>query len=214
MKRCLYLIIAVSLALPLLAQDGAAPRAPARSTASDRQPAFTPEREAAALSFVKQHHSELGELLTQLKANNRPEYRRAINELFLASERLAAYKDRDPLKYELDLRAWKIDSRVRLLAARLAMTENDLLQAELKELLLEKVDIQLEQQLLDRQRLAARLERLDATIDRLRNQRQDEAQKALAKVMQEVQKSRPAKKPARASSNQAGSNQTDVKVNK
>jgi hypothetical protein len=213
MKRCLYLIIAVSLALPLLAQDGGTPRAPARSTASDRQPAFTPEREAAALSFVKQHHSELGELLTQLRANNRPEYRRAINELFLASERLAAYKDRDPLKYELDLRAWKIDSRVRLLAARLAMTENDLLQAELKDLLLEKVDIQLEQQLLDRQRVAARLERLDTTIDRLRNQREDEAQKALAKVMQEVQKSRPAKKPARAS-NPAGSNQTDAKVNK
>jgi hypothetical protein len=208
MKRLLSAICLLLLALPLLAQDAAAPRTAPR-TAADRQPAFTPEREAAALSFVRQHHPELQDLLTQLKTGNRPEYRRAINELFLASERLAASKERDPLKYELDLRAWKIDSRIRLLAARLAMNDNDLLQGELKELLLEKVDIQLEQQLLDRQRVASRLEKLDATIERLRSQREEEAQKALSRVMQEVQKSRPAKKPARA-----GSNQVEPKVNK
>ncbi len=77
------------------------------------------------------------------------------------------------------------------------MTDNDLLQGELKELLLEKVDVQLEQQLLERQRVASRLEKLDTTIERLRSQRENEAQKALTKVMQEFRspappKSRPA----------------------
>jgi hypothetical protein len=206
MKRLLYAACLLVLTLPLLAQDAPSPRPAGRNAATDRQPAFTPEREAAALSFVNQHHLELAELLKQLKSGNRAEYRRAINELFLASERLAASKERDPIKYELDLRAWKIDSRVRLLAARMAMADNELLQAELKELLLEKLDVQLEQQLLDRQRVTARLERLDATINRLRNQREEEAQKALAKVMQEVQKSRQVKKPARAGSNQPPSN--------
>jgi hypothetical protein len=202
MNRWFCFLCVLIVALPLLAQDAAAPRAAPK-------PAFTPEREAAALSFVKQHHPELQDLLSPLKMGNRAEYRRAINELFLASERLAASQERDPAKYELDLRAWKIESRIRLLAARLAMTDNDLLQEELKDLLLEKVDIQLEQQLLERQRVAARMERLDTTIERLRGQREGEAQKALARVLQEVQKSRPAKRPARSSGNQ-----TDPKANK
>src|SRR5688572_7698992 len=177
MNRWLCAVCLLLIALPLLAQDAAAPRATAKNAPKeDRQPAFTPEREAAALSFVKQHHPELQELLSQLKSSTRPEYRRAINELFLASERLAASQERDPLKYELDLRAWKIESRIRLLAARLAMTDNDLLQGELKELLLEKVEVQLEQQLLERQRVASRLEKLDTTIERLRSQREAEAQ--------------------------------------
>jgi hypothetical protein len=209
MNRWLCATCLLLIALPLLAQDGASPRAAAKTPKEDRQPAFTPEREAAALSFVKQHHPELQDLLSQLKSSNRPEYRRAINELFLASERLAASQERDPLKYELDLRAWKIESRIRLLAARLAMNDNDVLQGELKELLLEKVEVQLEQQLLERQRVASRLEKLDTSIERLRSQREVEAQKALTKVLQEVQNSRPTKKPARA-----GSNQTESKVNK
>jgi hypothetical protein len=206
MKRLLCATWLLVFAWPLLAQDAQSPRPEGRSAAADRQPAFTPEREAAALSFVKQHHPELEDLLKQLKSGNRPEYRRAINELFVASERLAASKERDPVRYELDLRAWKIDSRIRLLAARMAMADDELLQAELKELLLEKIGVQLEQQLLERERVTARLERLDATIARLRNQREEEAQKALAKVLQEVQKSRPVKKPARSGSNQSQSN--------
>ena len=212
MKRWLWGICLAALALPLLAQEAAAPRAANKVGAKkeERQPAFTPEREAAALSFVRRHHPELGELLAQLKSGNRNEYRRAINELFVASERLAASQERDPVRYEFDLRIWKIDSRIRLLAARLSMNESDVLQGELKELLLEKLDVQLEQQLLERERVAARLAKVDATIDRLRNQREAEAQKSLARLMQDIQKTRPAKRPPA----RAGSNQLESKVNK
>lgn len=194
MKRLLLIAMLIA-ALPVLAQES---RNVGKNAKEDRPPAFTPEREAAALSFVKQHHPELNDLLTQLKSGNRGEYHRAINELFLASERLAQSKERDSLKYELDLRAWKIDSRIRLMAARLAMTDNDLLQGELKELLLEKVDVQMEIQQLERQRVATRLEKLDAAIERNRTQRESQAQQALSKVMEDIEKSRTAKKPARA----------------
>jgi hypothetical protein len=201
-KRWLTALCLIILALPLLAQDAAAPRPGAKNNAKnnsakeERQPGFTPEREAAAKYFVDQHHPELGELLRQLKAGNKREYQRAINELFITSERLAQMQERDPPKYELDLEAWKIDSRIRLLAARIVMHDNDLLEAELKELLVKKIDVQLEQQLLERERVSARLERLDATIERLRKQRENEAQKSLAKILQDIEKSRPAKKPA------------------
>lgn len=142
MKHWLLGTCLLIAALPLLAQDAAVPRAAVKNgSREDRQPAFTPEREAAALSFVRQHHPELEDLLAQLKSGNRAEYRRVTNELFFASERLTQSQERDPLKYELDLRLWKIDSRIRLLAARLAMNESDLLQGELKELLVEKIDV-------------------------------------------------------------------------
>lgn len=203
MKRWFTAVCLLILALPLLAQDASAPRAGNKNAAKeDRQPGFTPEREAAALSFVRQHHPELGDLLAQLKPGNRREYQRAINELFFASEKLTQTQERDPLKYDLDLQAWKIDSRIRLLAARIAMSDNDLLEAELKELLVEKVDVQLALQLLERERVSSRLEKLDATIERLRKQRENEAQKSLSKIRQDLEKSRPAKKPAGRASNQ------------
>ena len=205
----------LALTLPVWADDSSSPKSaserPAKNTAKEeRPPAFTPEREAAALSFVRQHHPELGDLLSQLKTGNRNEYRRVINELFVTSERLALSQERDPAKYELDLRIWKIDSRIRLLAARLAMSDSELLQGELKDLLLEKQDVQLEQQMLERQRITTRLERLDAAIERVRSHRESEAQKALAKVLQEVQetgsKARSIKKPtATKASNESAS---------
>jgi hypothetical protein len=196
----------ICAALPLAAQDSSAPKTTRNNSKEDRQPGFTPQREAAALSFVRQHHPELGDLLTQLKAGNQREYQRVINELFNTSERLAQSQERDPLRYELELQAWKIDSRIRLLAARMAMNESDLLEAELKELLVERLDVQLEQQLLERQRVTTRLEKLDASIERIRKQRENEAQKSLTKLLEGIQKSRPARKPAaRAGGNQSGS---------
>ncbi len=98
MNRWLCAIGLLLIALPLLAQDGVSPRASARTAPKeDRQPAFTPEREAAALSFVKQHHPELEELLSQLKSGNRPEYRRAINELF-RGQRAAGGQSRNAIR--------------------------------------------------------------------------------------------------------------------
>src|SRR6478736_3014044 len=57
--------------------------------------AVTPEREAAAMAFVKQHHPELADLLTMLKAGNQKEYEKAVRELYRTSERLAQIQERD-----------------------------------------------------------------------------------------------------------------------
>ena len=78
----------------------------------------TPEREAAVMTFVKQHHAELAELLVQLKASNSKEYEQAIRELFRTSERLAQIQERDMPQYELELKHWQVQSRVQLLSAR------------------------------------------------------------------------------------------------
>jgi hypothetical protein len=166
----------------------------------EKVPGFTLEREAAALSFVEQHHPELSELLARLKKSNRRGYQQAINELFRTSERLAMSKERDSARYDFELRIWKLDSRIRLLAARWSMSSSPALEEELKALLLEKADVQIEQKLFERQRLATRLEKLDATIQRARQQREAKAQESLDVLLRDVKQWQPAKGSPRSGS--------------
>jgi hypothetical protein len=95
--------------------------------------AFTPEREAAALTFVRAHHPELASLLERLRPMNQGEYEQAIIDLFQISESLADLKQRDPNRYELGLEAWKARSRVELLTAQLASAPGPELESQLRQ---------------------------------------------------------------------------------
>src|SRR5438132_8650434 len=101
------LALLVAVAGPLAGgNDPKAAKTPGQPAArDDKLPTFTPEREAAALTFVRQHHSELADLLSELKTSNEAEYQRAIAELFRKSEQLADTQARDPRRYELELAA-------------------------------------------------------------------------------------------------------------
>ncbi len=79
---------------------------------------MTPEREAAALDFVKSHHPELIALLDQLKAKDRRQYDVVVRDLFRTNERLATMQANDLPRYEIALQAWKLKSRIQVLAAR------------------------------------------------------------------------------------------------
>lgn len=138
---------------------------------------ITPSREAAAVTFAGKHHPELAELLTQLKKTNPAEYDKAIQELFKTSERLTRTQERMPDRYEHELQAWKVDSRIRLLVARLSMSDSPALEQELKALLLERIDIRTRQNQQERDRLAARLEKLDETLADIRQGRDASAEK-------------------------------------
>ncbi len=66
-----------------------------------RQPAKadgppTPDAEAAALAFVREHHPELAELLARLKPMKLAEYQLAVRELAAVSKNLAAIKCETP----------------------------------------------------------------------------------------------------------------------
>jgi hypothetical protein len=154
-----------------------------RAVSDDDMSAVTPEREAAARLFAARHHSELSGLLEQLKETNPDGYEKAIQELFATSERLARLMERRPERYELELAVWKVDSRIRLLAARSAMGENEGRRQALKKLLLEKNDLRLQLLQLDRQRAAARLERLDASIAELQNDSEAVADAELERLL-------------------------------
>ncbi len=164
------------------------------------QMGFTAEREAAALTFVRQHHPELADLLTRLKDRRPQEYQKAIRDLFRVSERLALSNEQQPARYELELQEWKLASRIQLLAARMSMNGSPELEQELRGLLADQLEVhrQLVKFNYDRAAtraaaLAAELEDIEARKAALVNERYQEAMKAVGAKKQSARPSGPGK---------------------
>lgn len=147
---------------------------------------MTPEREAAAITFVRQHHVELVDLLNQLKDTKPAEYQTAIRELFQTSERLAQLREQDPPRYELELEAWKVKSRIQLLVARSTMSADKSLEEQLHSLLTKQADIRLSLLKLDRDRVAERLKKLDKGIEDYQRVEATEVQRQFERLIKRV----------------------------
>ncbi len=133
-------------------------------------------REAAALAFVTANHPELAALLAQLKPMRPGEYDRAIRELFQVKTSLEKLKAQDPRRYDVGLRVWKARSRVELLTAKLVSapdpgSESEELKSRLRTALTDQLAIQIEQQKLERDLAAERVEKLKKNIERLESNR-------------------------------------------
>jgi hypothetical protein len=168
----------------------AAKRKPAKGAAPA---AVDPEQETAALEFAGRHHPELVELLASLKQSNSQEYARAIRELFRTSERLALVREKDPQKYDLELQAWKLQSQIRLLAARLTMAPDPALEQELRDAVVAKSEIRLQLLQHERDEVASRLQKLDASLETLRKSPTEHAEKEFQKVLGSIDQSRTAR---------------------
>lgn len=189
--RCLFgifvLLAALGMAGTSLTRAQNTPAEAEKSSPRRKSPpsrlSLTAARIAAATTFAEEHHPELADLLSRLKKHNRPEYRNAIRELYQTSEKLARTRERWPERYELDLEAWKLDSRIRLILAQMMVTDDDAaLDQELEDLLLKRVEVQLRQLTLTRDRLADRVDRLDAEIAKIESDRRAAAKRALMRV--------------------------------
>lgn len=130
---------------------------------TDAEP-IAPKREAAAIKFAQQHHPELAELLSRLKASHPEQFTKAIRELDKTRERLEKAKDNDADRYAILLREWRLDSRVRLLAARLTMSTSEELETELRQALTERHDVRLQLMTYDREKSKTRLQKMDEQI--------------------------------------------------
>ena len=185
------------------AGDKSEPARRQASAADGEKVIMTPERQAAALKFAELHHPELYQLLLGLKRGSRAEYQQAVRQLYNDSERLARLKERVPSRYEFLLTEWQLDSRLRLLVARMTMSAGDPeLEAELEELLKKRLDNHLALLKFDRERQAARLARLDDQIQEIESDRESAIQKDLLRIQRSlgVGKRTP-KKPAPAGEN-------------
>ena len=147
------------------AADKAPAKKPSVAEASkvDNEP-ISPKREAAAVAFAQQHHPQLAELLTRLKASHPDQYTKALRELDKTRTRLEKAREIDADRYAILLREWQLDSRVRLLAARITMTTSEELETELRQVLTERHDVRLQLLTYDREKSKTRLQKVDEQI--------------------------------------------------
>jgi hypothetical protein len=143
----------------------------------------TPEMESAALDFAQSNHPALVELLQQMKTTNPAQYQQAMHDISRAASTLATTRKNDPAKYDLDLQAWQVKSRIQVIVARLAMSQTQESREELRAMLLKQIDLRLSQQRLDRERTEARLKKLDESIARLERTREQEVSKTFDRLI-------------------------------
>lgn len=155
---------------------------------------FTPEREAAALSFVRTHHPELADLLDRLKVRQPHEYQKAVRDLSRVSERLALSREEFPSRYELELKQWKLTSRIQVLTARLSMGRTPKQEQELKQLLAEQLETHRELVVLNLERAQGRVAALSRELDDLDSRKQAILDGKFEKAIKGAEQRRPAGK--------------------
>lgn len=176
----LVLVVTSALVVRVFADDkpaklekkpAVAEKAPAKKTleAAAAEP-IPQKREAAAIQFAQQHHPELAQLLNSLKASHPDQYAKALRELDKTRDRLEKARDNDADRYAILLREWQLDSRVRLLAARLTMSTSEELEKELRQTLADRHDVRLQLLTYDREKSKTRLQKMDEQIsDNIQN---------------------------------------------
>ena len=189
-----------------------APKNVAKAEKVRVQPAVTisPEREAAAILFARENHPELAALLDGLKKNAPREYQAALVDLDRAVERIGKLKDKSPDRHQVELAEWKITSRIRLLAARLTMSEDPTVEAELRAALRERLELRLGAQRAERDRLQVRVTRLDQQIEEMSSR----ADATIEMQFVELRKTLPAARPAKPKAKRPATDATGAKGDK
>lgn len=149
-----------------------------------KQPPLSADREAAALAFVKEHQPELARLLEYLRHKQPRQYQRAVRELARTADRLKMTRERDPRRYELELQAWQVRSRIDLLAARWQVQPDEKIKERLRAAVVEQMTLQ--KQILERERdkVAQRLKTVESQLEKLTNSEQAEIERRLKAAME------------------------------
>lgn len=156
---------------------------------------FTPEREAAALTFVRANHPELAGLLERLKDRRPHDYEKAVRDLFRVSERLALSREMFPVRYELELKQWKLTSRIQVLSARISMKRTPEQEQELKRLLAEQLEVRRELLDFNLEQAANRTQMLQRDLDDLDARKQEILDSKFEKAIKQADQRKAAGKP-------------------
>ena len=146
------------------------------------------ERENLVIAFAKSHHPELAKLIQRLKKHKPREYKRAIRELDTTLTKLDRSKKRNSERYRLTLERWEVDSRIRLLAARVSVMGSSEDKSELKSLIKQRVALQLELLRHEQKMAEGRIEKLKKSISDLEQNQESIVDAELKKVQRSMRK--------------------------
>lgn len=123
--------------------------------------ALSEQDQQLAMDFARQHHPELFRLLEQLQKSRPAEFSRGIRDLHQQTQAIQKTKERNPARYESQLAAWKLDSQIRVLTARWAMTKDTALEKQIRDLLAQRLEMKRSQLEADENRLREQLRRIE-----------------------------------------------------
>jgi hypothetical protein len=186
-------------------QPGKQKQPDADKQTDDKQAAanINAKHERAALDFVEQHHKELSGLLGHLKSAEPKKYQQAIAELYRTRERLEGFEKRDPERFELELELWKTKSRIQVLAARMTMSMEPELEADLLKLFKQQSELQIRQLEHEQQAVTNRLAKIESHLSAKKAAIEQEPERRLKQLLQTIRrgekqaKKEPSKKPVK-----------------
>lgn len=185
-------------AVAVLTAADAGPNPAPKKERAKPPPAVTAQQEAEVLQFLRQHHTELAELLGHLQLSRPTDYTRAIRDIWHARERLRQFEKGDGERYELELQSWVVQSKIQLLVARLAMSDSESLRDELRSLLADQFDLKLRFSQVERDRTAERLQKLDEQLRRLADSRAELLEKEFLSLTKSSERLKARRKNASA----------------
>lgn len=162
------------------------------SASSPREQSPTPVQIQRAKEFAATHHPELGELLGRLESYDEPSFVEAIQELLRTMDRLEKLSEKNTERGRVELEDWKLTSRIRLLAARLAMADalpvenpeasSSAIKQEIRKLLIERAELRKSSLTAERQRLQDRLEKVNRQLSELSERERQNIERELDRL--------------------------------
>jgi ATP-dependent Lon protease len=139
-----------------------------------------------AIDFIKSHHPELATLLEVLKTTDLTKYESAIKDVSKVIKRLEAARKRDEKLYELEIEAWKIQSKIDLLLARGMAKDKSFKESDLKQLLENRIDNQMQRTNREIELIDQRRAILVESINKLNTTRQSQVEKQHANMLKRL----------------------------
>lgn len=152
------------------------------------------ESEATVLPFVEEHHSQLLSVLTALKQSNPKEYEAAIADINKTLRRLSQLEKRNKALYEVDLEAWKTQSRIDLMMARAIAKEHSLDEAALRSLVAQRRAIQVKRLKIELEQLEDRKKQLQESLVRLEDSEKERVDQQVSGMLKRIDSKKTKKK--------------------
>jgi tRNA uridine 5-carbamoylmethylation protein Kti12 len=138
------------------------------------------------MDFIKSHHPELAMLLGVLRTTDLAKYEAAIQDVSKVIKRVEAARKRDQKIYELEIESWKIQSKIELLLAKGMAKDKSFNEHNLKQLLENRIDNQMQRTNREIELIDQRRASLVESMNKLNSTRQTQVEKQYANMLKRL----------------------------
>lgn len=138
------------------------------------------------MDFIKSHHPELATLLEVLRTTDLAKYEAAIKDVSKVIKRVEAARKRDQKIYELEIESWKIQSKIDLLLAKGMAKDKSFNEHDLKQLLENRIDNQMQRTNREIELIDQRRASLIESMNKLNSTRQSQVEKQYANMLKRL----------------------------